>query len=804
MEPILPRPDPADARAVWSLPPGERIRLDPHYFGLTILLLVPMTLTATLGSISFTSMDGTAIVSFWPAAAFQVVFSIWFGIYGAIAGIVGPMLGNSLVGDSPFLFIPANAIQSCLAGLWFRYRRLDPRLRSRWDWLGLILVGCVLSNALGGVTGVAESHLRSLAAGGSDHGLDFWARRLLTWFGGNTVPCLFLAPALLKAASPLVVRDSMFCQSFWGGTGVLRRRLPRFRFSDLSMVGKLMVLALVAGFLPLLIVATWSVWSTMEGADSLAVAMNRQAAREIRNEIERHELLLGRWAAELDRSGLKGQDRRKLLQEWRSVPNAFRQLEVVDLAQIEAEMPSQMLKVFREKSVAFYRIDKGGNRNEWELRGVFRLASAPDEVLTGLLVWRQGKPVAKPPWDVEAVLVVDQEGHELYRRAPTELDDWQPEKQGAEHGAYTVWRAGRTWHVAEAALERLGCRFITLTSAHTGQLVSLTNIPNPVAVLINLAIFGSLIAGSAIAGRISNRVLSIAELVREKGAEPGKLQLPVRGRDELGYLAQTLNQMSNELALSVRQLQETTAEKERLAAEMELARQVQRAILPAELLQIPGYELAAAGHPAREVGGDFFDYFVRTDGRAVLMIGDAAGKGLRAAMFMTETHALAHAAALHCPTPDDILSVVNSAMISARRPSEHFVTMLCVVLDPHQHRLLYAGAGHNPPILIHDDQARNLELGGPPLAIVPDIDYPLRQIEMAPGDTLVLYTDGVSEAINTDEDFFGVERLEAVAGRHGALSAGGLLDAVLRAIREFANKASQSDDIALLILRRRK
>jgi methyl-accepting chemotaxis protein len=221
-------------------------------------------------------------------------------------------------------------------------------------------------------------------------------------------------------------------------------------------------------------------------------------------------------------------------------------------------MASKTREAFRDQVVTFYSVGKGnegvqdgGETGQSQLRAVFRLISSPGKVLC--------------------------------RNASTELADWTPEKEnpGAD-ACLTARHGGRTWHMAQTRLSRLGWRFVTMASARTGPLISLTNIPNTLAALINLAIFGSVIVGSEISRRISDRVLAMAELVRETGAEPGKRHLPVRGRDELGYLATTLNRMSEELAVSVRRLQETTAEKERLAAEMELARQVQRKSLPAD------------------------------------------------------------------------------------------------------------------------------------------------------------------------------------------------------------------------------
>jgi len=465
-------------------------------------------------------------------------------------------------------------------------------------------------------------------------------------------------------------------------------------------------------------------------------------------------------------------------------------------------MPSEMRRTLRQRSIALYGTDTAvEDGSEWRLRAALRLNSQPDRVLTGLVVSRHDASHTGQQADVEAVLVLDNEGNELYRNAPTELADWRPERQSADDAAYRVRHQGRTWHVAETVLQRHGWRFIALTSARRGQAISLTNIPRSLAALINLAIFGALIGGSAIARRISGRVLAMAELVREMGAEAGKLRLPVHGRDELGYLAETLNRMSAELGVSIRRLQETTAEKERLAAEMELARQMQKNILPPEPPHVLGYELAAASRPALEVGGDFYDHFVRPDGSVVIMIGDAAGKGLGAAMFITETHALARAAALYLPAAAAILRSVNSAMMSMRRPSEHFVTMLCAVLEPNRHRLLYASAGHNPPILFHEGQVQRLESAGLPLAFSPEVEYPLLQIELAPADAVVFYTDGVTDAADADGNRFGVERLEDVVRRHAAGSPSELRDAILRAVRQFAPESSQYDDITLIVLR---
>jgi serine phosphatase RsbU (regulator of sigma subunit)/integral membrane sensor domain MASE1 len=794
------------------VPVGGRVRPRLRHAVLAAVLLIPMTLTATLGTINF-SEDETAIASFWPAAAFQVVFSIWFGVYGALAGVIGPMLGNALVGSSATLFVPANAIQSVLAGLWFRWRKRDPRLQTWRDWLELILVGILAANALGAGAGVSESWLRGVAEGGEPRPAGFWTMKYLGWFGGNSIPCLLLVPLMLKAASPVIIRGGLFCPRFWGGLDLPRRRRRRHRFSDVPMAGKLMLLTLVAGILPLSLVAGWAIWGLVSSAERMIAVSVGEDARMIRNEAERHALILRTWAADLDRVGTTPQRRAELLAEFAAVKEAFKDLAIRDREPIVAVLAPSVREVLRDKRVGFVPAADPDHPAGRGLMGIAVLRSQPDKLLTGLCVWRQESPMLRPTTLGQdgagkrvALFVTDlEEGNVLYRDAPGELHDWRPPRDPPPEHCYRLEHGGQTWNAGEAVSQRLEWRFIRLASAENALIFTLGRTPVIVAVLINLvilAIFGSLIAGAAIARRIGGRVMDMAERVRESGAEPGKLHVPVRGRDELGYLADTINRVSRELAENVRRLQETTAEKERLAAEMALARQVQQTILPAAPPRVAGFEFAATCLPAREVGGDFFDFIQDADGRVVMMVGDAVGKGLRAAMYTTETHGLAHAAALEHATPERILTAVNSAIVSARGASPDFVTALCAVLEPADSRLLYASAGHHPPLHVRDGQTRSLKLGSVPLGLLADTQYTLHHVDLAPGDTVILYTDGVTEAADVERRMLGLEGLEAVARRRGDASAAELLEAVMAEVRRFVGDVPQSDDITLLVLRR--
>jgi sigma-B regulation protein RsbU (phosphoserine phosphatase) len=217
---------------------------------------------------------------------------------------------------------------------------------------------------------------------------------------------------------------------------------------------------------------------------------------------------------------------------------------------------------------------------------------------------------------------------------------------------------------------------------------------------------------------------------------------------------------------------------------------------------VGGYELAAVCLPAFEVGGDFYDIFMARDGQLNLMIGDAAGKGLGAAMFMTEARAIARAAALDGLMPDQTLLAANRALQSEVIKPGNFATMFCALLEPDKHCLHYASAGHIPPVLVRGDQTVPLEIGGFPLAVMKDGDYQPYSLDLAPGDCLVMYTDGVTEATSPDHEQFQTDRLCAVLSAHLAASAKAMIDTVIAAVKEFVAGKPQSDDMTLLVIRR--
>lgn len=799
MEPLLYRPEPADAVSLWSVPTEQKTGFRWEYILLTGFLLIPTTLTATLGTINLSGADATAIARFWPAAAFQIVLPIWFGVYGVIAGVIGPMVGNGLLGESPFMFMSANTFFCCLAGLWFRKFVLDPRLKTRRDWIGFLFV-CIAGNFLGACLGVFEIYLRNQSISSGEMDFLFYRSKLINWFLGNSLPSLILAPALLKAGSSIVVRGPFFCQKFFGGVH-LQARVLHHRFNDLPMIAKLLLLIMLVSILPLTAVAVWSILETIKGVDYLAGQINGQAVRELRDDVERHALLLLLRASMIDQKGHNKSEQKALLAEWQKDSNGFKDLEITDIDKTRVPMPEQARQALTKRGFTFFPI---GNTswNDVSFFGVARLESEKGKVLAGELIWQEDGPLLSRWAAVEGILILDSQGSVLYGDIPPSLKGWKISSNGFQDRQYIMEYHGKKWNVAQAGLPSRGWCFLTLTSIKAGQAAILAKIPNPVAVIINLAIFGSLIIGCMMSRQISDRVLAIAQHVYETGAKPGQLDIPIRGRDELGFLGTTLNRISRELADNIKKLQDTLKENERLATEMNLAREVQQSILPENPPVVSGYDIAALSNPAREVGGDFYDFISTKDGNLVMMIGDAVGKGLRAAMFVSETHGLAHAAAIEHNMPDIILNEVNAAIVASRGESSDFVTLFCAVLDPKQNKLFYASAGHNPPIWKHGNKLVMLGNGSLPLAIMEDTTYERREIDIAPGDLIVMYTDGVTEAQTTRKELFGTERLEAVLQNIENRSACDINKDILAAVDLFIGDAPPSDDLTLLTIRR--
>jgi phosphoserine phosphatase RsbU/P len=241
--------------------------------------------------------------------------------------------------------------------------------------------------------------------------------------------------------------------------------------------------------------------------------------------------------------------------------------------------------------------------------------------------------------------------------------------------------------------------------------------------------------------------------------------------------------------------------------ELDIAARIQKSLVPTKFPPFPGreeFEILADMIPAREVGGDFYDFFLLDESRLGFVIGDVSGKGVPAAIYMALCRALLRATALTAPGPDTCLARVN-ALLCEESSSGLFVTIAYGILDTRTGEVTYCLGGHNPPYVVRaSEPARALESTKSPIVgLLPRATFSHRTLTLAPGDTLFLYTDGVTEAMDPRDDQYGEERLEAYLATAGGGSLREMLAGTVADVRAFASGAAQSDDLTMLALRYR-
>src|SRR5215203_1852396 len=262
------------------------------------------------------------------------------------------------------------------------------------------------------------------------------------------------------------------------------------------------------------------------------------------------------------------------------------------------------------------------------------------------------------------------------------------------------------------------------------------------------------------------------------------------------------NPGSNLAELAQQRLEEERIERERIEQELRVARSIQHASLPKEMPQLEGWQISPFYKPAREVGGDFYDFHLLSDGRLGVVVGDATGKGVPAALVMSTTCGMLKLAAraLDSTSPGEVLAQVNETLF-ARIPSNMFVTCFYAILDPNSGRFTYANAGHDLPYLWHGGDAEELRARGMPLGLMPGMSYEEKEIVLEPRDNVLLYSDGLVEAHDPKGEMVGFPRLRALVAEQG--EEGSLGDLCLEELYSFVGESwEQEDDITLLTLRR--
>ena len=238
--------------------------------------------------------------------------------------------------------------------------------------------------------------------------------------------------------------------------------------------------------------------------------------------------------------------------------------------------------------------------------------------------------------------------------------------------------------------------------------------------------------------------------------------------------------------------------------EVRLASQIQQNLLPKNSPGIPGYEIAGTNIPAQLVGGDYFDFIPINAGRWAICIGDVSGKGLPASLLMANLQATLRGQTLLDAPPGECLHRSNKLLYQSTSP-EKFATLFYSILDTNRHTLTFANAGHdNPFVMNRGVQKARLKAGGIPLGMMEEFSFEHDAIPVATGDTIIMYSDGIPEAMNEREDFFGEERLAELLAKHHSLTGAALMEKILEEVKSFTGTTPQSDDMTIVVVRRTK
>ncbi len=264
----------------------------------------------------------------------------------------------------------------------------------------------------------------------------------------------------------------------------------------------------------------------------------------------------------------------------------------------------------------------------------------------------------------------------------------------------------------------------------------------------------------------------------------------------------TAIRMRREIQARERRLKQEAYARERIEQELQVARRIQQASLPEEVPTLKGWEISPFYLPAREVGGDFYDFHLLPEGRLGLVVGDATGKGVPAALVMATTCGMLQvtAQALESSSPGEVLERVNEALLS-RIPANMFVTCFYAILEPKSGQLAYANAGHDLPYLHRGGEAEELRARGMPLGLMPGMGYEEGELTVGEGYGVLFYSDGLVEAHDPEGEMFGFPRLGALVAEHGEGEA--LVEYLMDELYSFVGDGwEQEDDITLVALQR--
>lgn len=321
------------------------------------------------------------------------------------------------------------------------------------------------------------------------------------------------------------------------------------------------------------------------------------------------------------------------------------------------------------------------------------------------------------------------------------------------------------------------------------------------------------VTGSLLARRISEPIRKLSAYTvrlvssnfsRDVRMPPEMLDSPKRSQNECVLLAVDIDLMQSKLASYLDDLQTMTTAKERAESELRIAGDIQKSFLPEKPPENERVDLAAILVPALHAAGDLYDYAPMEDGRIFFALGDVSGKGMPAALFMSMVLTLIRAGLRRGLPLPEMMGWINDSL-AASNPECTFVTLILGTFDPETGDVFYCNGGHNPPLLQSTNGGVSYlpKAKNPIVGVIPELEFELRSLRLRPGDRLILYTDGVTEAMAVGDSLFGEDRCaETVAALDSELSSQKVLDELLHAVQDFSRGRSQSDDITILCLRR--
>jgi sigma-B regulation protein RsbU (phosphoserine phosphatase) len=300
------------------------------------------------------------------------------------------------------------------------------------------------------------------------------------------------------------------------------------------------------------------------------------------------------------------------------------------------------------------------------------------------------------------------------------------------------------------------------------------------------------------------RILAKATNVIATGDLDAEFPL-IRSKDEVGNLSESFISMKDSLKGYIRDLTETTAAKERIESELKIAREIQMSIIPKIFPPFPErseFDIYACIEPAREVGGDLYDFFFVDHDHVCFMIGDVSGKGVPASLFMAVTKTLFKANAGKGVRPDEILTRLNNEL-ARDNESCMFVTIFCGIMSTKTGEVVYASAGHNPPLILRrGKRAAYLGIsGGVAIGAAEDLSFKTEKLVLNPGECLYLYTDGVTEAVNLNDQLFTETRLQNALSALQDKPVKEIVSNLMGSIEDFSQGAAQTDDITMMVVK---